>query len=140
MPICRDKESREVLLSRQRWQSDSRTSFMCRRLQRCSREKWICDETVLRLINTHFPSLKGTLNFTRKNLNRALHSAAGLFNETNKLRIFVVDFQTVCPYAETKQAVKFYYRGSVGNPIPARPSCAGACKDALAKSFQLKQK
>ena len=103
------------------------------------REKWICDETVLRLINTHFPSLKGTLNFTRKNLNSALRSAAGLFNETNKLCIFVVDFQTVCQYAETKRAVKFYYRGSVGNPIPARPSCAGACEDALAKSFQLKQ-
>ena len=35
--------------------------------------------------------------------------------------------------------MKFYYRGSVGSPIPAQPSCASSCEDVLAMSFQLKQ-
>jgi hypothetical protein len=40
-------------------------------------DKWICDETLYRLSNAHYPHLKNTFVFTREALNRVLSAKAG---------------------------------------------------------------
>ena len=50
------------------------------------KDNWICDETWFRLLNTHYPHLKYTFNFTREGLNRALSASAkaGQFTGPNE--------------------------------------------------------
>ena len=81
------------------------------------RNNWIYDETLVRLITSHWPRLKGKINFTRAALNRALGHTAGKFDTANTDRIYEASFKTICPYEGKRRSVKFYYQGSVDNPI-----------------------
>ena len=60
-------------------------------------DKWVCDETVYRLLNAHYPHLKKTFNFTRGTLNRALSYKAGPFTGPNEFGLFLAKFTTEWP-------------------------------------------
>ncbi len=50
-------------------------------------DKWICDETLYRLLNAHYPNLKNTFVFTREALNRVLSAKAGTCMAPNELSL-----------------------------------------------------
>ena len=96
---------------------------MCARplYQQC----WLCDETIFRILNTNYPSLKKAFNFTRQWLNRALPDKAGLCTVPNPLGIYVAKFSTVCPYSGDRRNVFYYFRqDSNNNQPPDDPQCA----------------
>lgn len=51
------------------------------------RDNWISDESLLRLINSHCPDLKGAFKFNRGALNKALKAHAGPIDESNKSNV-----------------------------------------------------
>jgi hypothetical protein len=55
-------------------------------------DNWICDKTLFRLLNSHYPHLKNTFNFTRVGLNLALSVKAGPFTGTNEFNLFFAKF------------------------------------------------
>ena len=57
------------------------------------RNTWLSDETVLRLINQHYPDFKqANDNFNRTAVNRSLQAFAGKFDSSNDDRVFTKDF------------------------------------------------
>jgi hypothetical protein len=52
-------------------------------------ENWMCDETIFRLLNAHFPQLKKILTFTREGLNGALSAKAGPCTGKNDYGLYV---------------------------------------------------
>jgi hypothetical protein len=59
-------------------------------------DNWICDETLFRLLNAHYPYLKKTFTFTRMGLTHALSAKAGPFTEPNEFGLFLAKFTTEC--------------------------------------------
>ncbi len=85
-------------------------------------DNWICDQTLLRLLDAHYPSLKNTFDFTRGRMVRALSAyAPPTFHSQNEHGVFSKQFQTSCPYDGTKRRrVTYFYRQLNGKP-PADP-------------------
>ena len=101
---------------------------------------WMCDETIFRLLNSHFPHLKKTLNFTRTGLNRALSSKAGLCTGQNLHGLYVAKFQTECPYFGKKREVSYYFRQATNDSQPPDdPQCVLDVVDKYASSNQLRR-
>jgi len=101
---------------------------------------WMCDETIFRLLNSHFPHLKKTLNFTRTGLNRALSSKAGLCTGQNLHGLYVAKFQTECPYFGKKREVSYYFRQATNDAQPPDdPQCVLDVVDKYASSNQLRR-
>ena len=101
-------------------------------------DKWICDETLYRLLNAHYPKLKNTFVFTREALNRVLSAKAGTCIATNELRLYMAKFTTECPYSNQRRSVSFYFRQVNGKP-PSDPKCAQDVTDTIAKTNQLQR-
>lgn len=77
------------------------------------REKWICDETFSRLINSNY-NFPDDLKLTRELLNSALLHKKGRtlddFTITNTEGIFWQQYKTETPYEpERRRQVTFYY-------------------------------
>ncbi len=66
-------------------------------------QNWICDETLFRLLNAHYPHLKKAFNFTREGLNRTLSAKAGPITGPNVFGLFVAKIQSECPYSGDKR-------------------------------------
>lgn len=110
----------------------------CPNYQKC----WMCDETIFRLLNSHFPHLKNTFTFTRTGLNRALSSKAGLCTGRNLHGLYVAEFQTECPYFGKKREVSYYFRqATTDTQPPDDPQCVLDVVDkyASSKSNQLRR-
>ncbi len=100
-------------------------------------DNWICDETLFRLLNAHYPHLKNTFNFTREGLNRALSAKAGTFTGPNEFGlVFLAKFSTECPYSGERRRVSYFYRQVNGKP-PADPVSPLDITDELSKSYSL---
>ena len=86
------------------------------------RDKWICDESLLRILTSHYPNLKGT---TRKSLNTQLGKLAGSFDASNTNLVYYAQFKVCCPVEPTsRRNVSFWYRGSNDKPIPPKPTAS----------------
>ncbi len=101
-------------------------------------DKWICDETLYRLLNAHYPHLKNTFVFTREALNRVLSAKAGPCIAPNELSLYSAKFCTECPYSNQRRIVSFYFRQVNGIP-PSDPKYAQDLTDTIAKTNQLQR-
>ena len=97
-------------------------------------DKWICDETLYRLLNAHYPNLKNTFVFTRVALNRVLSAKAGTCIAPNDLSLYMAKFTTECPYSNQRRFVSFYFRQVNGKP-PSDPKNAQDVTDTIAYSL-----
>jgi len=98
-------------------------------------ENWMCDETIFRLLNAHFPQLKKTFTFTREGLNRALYAKAGPCTGKNDYGLYVAKFSIECPYSGDKRRVSFYFRqATINNNPPDDPISAADIVDAHAST------
>jgi hypothetical protein len=102
------------------------------------RDNWICDETLFRLLNAHYPHLKKAFNFTPEGLNRALSAKAGLFIGPNEFGLFFAKIHTECPYSGEKRRVSYFFRQVNGKP-PADPVSPLDITDELSKSNSLQR-
>ncbi len=85
-------------------------------------DNWICDETLLRLLDAHYPSLKNTFDFTRGRMVRALSAyAPPTFHSQNEHGVFSKQFQTSCPYDGTKRRRVTYFYWPWNGKRPADP-------------------
>jgi hypothetical protein len=91
--------------------------------------KWICDESLVRILHMHYTNLKDIDNI-RSKLVRRLNSQSGAFDFSNTLKFYAAKFQAICPFTATKRRIYYYYVGT-GLP-PPMPSNAVACSQAPA--------
>ena len=104
-------------------------------------DNWICDETLFRLISAHLPHLKNnTFTFTRKLLIRAIGAKAVPFHgkHEHEYSIFLKQFQTSCPYDDTRRRVTYFYR-QVNRERPADPVSARDITDVHTKNNQIRR-
>ena len=73
-------------------------------------QSWMCDETIFRILNTHYPHLKNAFNFTREGLNRSISAKAGPCTGQNPYGIYWATFSTDCPYSGVFRKVSYYFR------------------------------
>ena len=100
----------------------------------------MCDETIFRILNAHYPSLKTSFNFDRKGLNRALSVKASPCTTQNPHGLYVAKFQTECPYFGNKREVSYYFRQAANdNQPPDHPVSALDVFDKHAVSNQLQR-
>jgi hypothetical protein len=97
---------------------------------------WICNQTLLRLLNAHYPNFKNSFDFTQALLIRAISAKAGPFHRENEHGIFVKQFQTSCPYEDKRWRVTYFYRQINGEP-PANPASARDITDVRARNNQI---
>jgi hypothetical protein len=72
---------------------------------------WMCDETIFRILNLHYPHLKNAFNFTRAGLNHVLSAKAGPCTRQNPHAIYsTAQFKTDCPYSGDRRKVFYYFR------------------------------
>ena len=95
--------------------------------------KWICDETLVRLLMTQSPSLTDAIGFDLNVLNRALSKHSVECNSELEKVLFRKVFRIHCPYDDnpsstTRRRVYFYYWHQNGCP-PADPGCPAECND-----------
>jgi hypothetical protein len=108
----------------------------CPSYQQC----WMCDETIFRILNAHYPSLKKTLTFNRKGLNRALSAKASPCTSQNLHGIYMATFSTACPYSGDFRKVSYYFRRPTNdNQPPDHPVSALDVFDKHAVSNQLQR-
>ena len=101
---------------------------------------WLCDETIFRILNSHYPSLKKAFNFTRQCLNRALSVKARPCTVPNPLGIYAAQFTTLCPYSGDRRRVWYYFRQDINNNEPPDdPVSVSDVVDKLALSNQLQR-
>jgi hypothetical protein len=96
-------------------------------------DKWICDATLYRLLNAHYPHLKNTFVFTREALNRVLSAKACPCIAPNELSLYSAKFWTECPYSNQRRIVSFYF-GQVNGKPPSDPKYAQDVTDTIAKN------
>ena len=88
------------------------------------RDRWLCDETILRRIRLRLP----TINLNRRAINLALKSIAGSHHSTNILGLYHDEFRTIYPYNTNKKPrdVQYFYRYVCTKPsFPRFPSDVG---------------
>ncbi len=86
-------------------------------------DSWMCDETIVRILNSHYPHLKIAFNFTCTGLNRVLSAKAGLCTVQNPHAIYVAQFKTDCPYSGDRRKVFCYFRQDTNNNEPKMIQC-----------------
>ena len=96
-------------------------------------DKWICDETLYRLLNAHYPHLKNTFVFTREALNHVNSAKAGPCIAPNELSLYSAKFCTEYPYSNQRRIVSFYF-GQVNGKPPSDPKYAQDVTDTIAKN------
>ena len=101
---------------------------------------WMCDETIFRILNSHYPHLKNAFNFTRRELNPVLSTKAGPCTGQNPHAIYVAQFTTDCPYSGDLRRVWYYFRQDTNdNQPPDDPVCPSDVFDKYASSNQLQR-
>ena len=101
---------------------------------------WMCDETIFRILNLHYPHLKNAFNFTRAGLNRVLSAKAGPCTRQNPHAIYIAQFKTDCPYSGDRRKVFYYFRQDTNNnESPDDPVSVSDVVDKLALSNQLQR-
>jgi hypothetical protein len=99
---------------------------------------WMCDETIFRILNLHYPHLKNAFNFTRAGLNRVLSAKAGPCTRQNPHAIYIAQFKTDCPYSGDRRKVFYYFRQDTNNNEPPDdPQCVLDVVDKYASSNRL---
>lgn len=93
--------------------------------------KWICDESLVRILHMHYKDLKD-IDKIRSKLVKRLNKLSGAFDNSNTLKLYTATFQVICPFTTTKGQIYYYYVGT-GLP-PQKPSTAAdvACSQAPA--------
>mmetsp|Transcript_383 Transcript_383/g.861 ORF Transcript_383/g.861 Transcript_383/m.861 type:complete len:956 (-) Transcript_383:398-3265(-) len=91
--------------------------------------KWICDESLVRILHMHYKNLKD-IDKMRSKLVKRLNSQSGAFDNSNTKKLYAAKFQAICPFTATKRRIYYYYVGT-GLP-PQMPSNAVACSQAPA--------
>jgi hypothetical protein len=99
---------------------------------------WICNQTLLRLLNAHYPNFKNSFGFTQALLIRAISAKAGPFHSKNKHGIFIKQFSTKCPYEDKRRGVTYFY-WQVNGESPADPAYACNITDVHARKNQIRQ-
>ena len=84
---------------------------------------WMCDETIVRILNSHYPHLKKGFNISRTGLNRVLSAKAGPCTVQNPHAIYVAQFKTDCPYSGDRRKVFYYFRQDTNNNEPKMIQC-----------------
>ncbi len=103
-------------------------------------QSWMCDETIFRILNTHYPHLKNAFNFTREGLNRSISAKAGPCTGQNPYGIYWATFSTDCPYSGVFRKVSYYFRQDTkNNQPPDDPVSASDIVDKLASCNQLRR-
>ena len=101
---------------------------------------WMCDETIFRILNSHYPQLKKTFNFTRRGLNRVLSAKAGSCTVQNPHAIYAAQFKTDCPYFGDRRKVFYYFRQDTNtNEPPDDPMSVFDIVDKFSSSNQLQR-
>ena len=102
---------------------------------------WMCNETIFRMLNSHFPHLKKAFNFTRSGLNRVLSVKASPCSMQNSYGIYVARFHTECPYSgDLRRRVWYYFRQDTNdNQPPDDPVLPSDVIDKYASSNQLQR-
>ena len=85
----------------------------------------ICDQSLFRLLDAHYPTFKNTFGFTQALLVWALSAyAPPIFHSQNEHGIFIKQFRTSCPYDgnnnNKRRRVTYFYRQWNGK-LPAEP-------------------
>ncbi|KAK1743974.1 hypothetical protein QTG54_005571 [Skeletonema marinoi] len=83
--------------------------------------KWICDESLVRILHMHYKNLKD-IDKMRSKLVKRLNSQSGAFDNSNTKKLYAAKFQAICPFTATKRRIYYYYVGT-GLP-PQMPSNA----------------
>ena len=101
------------------------------------RDKWICDESLLRLLISNYPNLKGTL---RSSVVGKLRTITGRFDSSNTNRLYSAKFKVLCPVEQSvRRNVHFWYRGSEDKPPPPAPKRSSDVACAFANSPSVKR-
>ena len=77
------------------------------------RNKWICDESLVRISHMHKPDLKN-IEGMRKIVVKHLNSKAGCFDKSNVNKIYMKEFKTKSPYPEENRRMVYYYYFGTG--------------------------
>ena len=102
-------------------------------------DNWICDQTLLRLLDAHYPNLKNSFGFTQALMVRALSAyAPPLYStaKTNKQYLSKKN-STSCPYDCTKRRRVTYFYRQWNCKQPADPVSAGDIIDVHAGKIQI---
>ena len=100
----------------------------------------MCDETIVRILNSHYPHLKKGFNISRTGLNRVLSAKSGPCTVQNPHAIYVAQFKTDCPYSGDRRKVFYYFRQDTNNNEPPDdPVSVSDVVDKLALSNQLQR-
>ena len=92
------------------------------------RDVWVCDETIVPAITSHYPDIIKTINLNRKNVNSALGGLVGSSDSSDIIGFYHATFRTKCPYADkdcrkAARDVHYYYHHLLNKPTqPSRPS------------------
>ena len=101
------------------------------------RDKWICDESLLRLLISNYPNLKGTL---RSSVVGKLRTITGRFDSSNTNRLYSAKFKVLCPVEQSaRRNVHFWYRDSEDKPPPLAPKRSSDVACAFANSPSVKR-
>lgn len=87
----------------------------------CYHDKWIMDESLVRILRRHVPSLKGIDNMRFKLVKR-LNRDVGAFDDSNINKFYSATFQTGCPFDNKNRRIVYYYIGTGRHP--KKPSAA----------------
>ena len=97
------------------------------------RDRWLCDETILRRIRLRLP----IINLNRNAINLVLKTTAGVHRSTNILGLYHSEFKTICLYSMNKKPrdVQYFYHYVCTNPsFPRFPSDV---EDTIARAVHL---
>mgnify|MGYP001464940653 FL=1 len=98
----------------------------------CYHDKWIMDESLVRILRRHVPSLKGIDNMRFKLVKR-LNRDVGVFDDNNINKFYSATFQTGCPFDNKNRRIVYYYIGTGRHP--KKPSAATDVTCTQAPSF-----
>ena len=84
-------------------------------------DNWICDQSLFRLLDAHYPTFKNTFGFTQALLVWALSAyAPPIFHSQNEHGIFIKQFRTSCPYDGNNNNKRRRVTISIGNGMVNR--------------------
>ncbi|KAL7525012.1 hypothetical protein ACHAXR_003180, partial [Thalassiosira sp. AJA248-18] len=102
-------------------------------------DTWLCDETILRLLQARYTKFPEAITLNRKAVNGALTPLAGPFDKSNLLGFYHADFKTKCPYNDNARRMVHYYYTSVLQEPPSKPYEASDVEDIIAKTHTLRK-
>ena len=96
------------------------------------RDRWLCDETILRRIRLRLP----TSNINHKAINLALQTIAGLPHSTNILGLYPAEFRAICPYNISKKRRRVHYFYCYICTKPSQPTKPSDDEDIIVRTVR----